>query len=88
MTGNEITLGGFGISVILSIILRMIYGTWEIGNRAKPWIAVGLGIAFAIVAMLITVANCSGLTIATYCVQGLMTGATATGLYELTKKGA
>jgi hypothetical protein len=64
----------------------MIYGTWKVDNRFKPWIAVGLGIAMALAAMLITVPVCDRQIVATFVVQGFMTGATATGIYELTKK--
>ena len=85
MTGQEITLGGALLSVLLSVVLRMIYGTWEIQKRFKSWIAVGIGIGLSIVAMLISVPACTGLIVATYVVQGFMTGATATGIYEMTK---
>jgi hypothetical protein len=85
MTGNEITLGSIGVSVLLSILLRMLYGTWELPNKVKPWIAVACGMALAVVALLISNQACTGAMIATYLVQGFMTGATATGLYEMTK---
>ena len=85
MTGNEITIGSIGISVILSIVLRMIYQTWEISNRAKPWIAVGSGMFFAVIALIVTYQSWSGVQISSYLTQGFMTGATATGIYEMTK---
>jgi hypothetical protein len=85
MTGEELQIGSVGVSVILSILLRMLYGTVEIGNRAKPWISVGLGISLAIVVMLMTSSVNDFKTVASYCVQGFMVGATATGLYEMTK---
>ena len=84
---QELQLGSIGISVLLTILLRMVYGTWEVGNRAKPWIAVGCGLVLAVAAMLTTLPadKCSISVVASYLVQGFMTGATATGLYEMTK---
>lgn len=85
MTGNEITIGSIGVSVLLSIVLRMIYSTWDVPNKAKPWIAVGCGMMFAGIALLIAYQAYTGVQIASYLTQGFMTGATATGLYEMTK---
>ena len=84
---QELQIGSIGVSVVLSILLRMLYGTWDVGNRIKPWIAVGLGLALAIVVMLTTLpaAQCNLKILVSYLVQGFMTGATATGLYEMTK---
>jgi hypothetical protein len=84
---QELQIGSVGVSVILSILLRMLYGTWEINNRAKPWIAVGLGVGLAVVVMLATCPTCSLMTVLTYVVQGFMLGASATGIYEMTKSG-
>jgi hypothetical protein len=87
MTGQEITIGSIGVSLLLTIILRMIYNTWEVSNRFKPWIAVGCGIVLAIAALYVSGVVCDPKTIAAYLVQGFMTGATATGMYEMTKTG-
>lgn len=85
MTGNEITLGGIGASVILSILLRMIYATWEIQTKYKPWIAVGAGMLISLLALW-TLGNAyTPPMVASYIAQGFMTGATAVGLYEMTK---
>ena len=86
MTGQELAFGSIGISVILSILLRMIYGTFEIANRWKPWIAVALGMGLAVVVLYATDAQCDFAHVVIYLVQGFMTGATAVGLYEMTKK--
>jgi hypothetical protein len=83
---NELTLGSIGISVLLSILLRMIYGTLTIPNKAKPWIAVVLGVGLAIVALFVASPTITIGVVVTYVVQGFMVGATATGLYEMTKK--
>lgn len=86
MTGQEITLGSIGISVLLAIILQMVFNTWKVQDRFKAWIAVGCGMVLAITALLISGAACTPAMISTYLVQGFMTGATATGLYEMIKK--
>lgn len=86
MTGQELALGSVGISIILSILLRMIYNTFTVPNKAKPWIATGLGIALAVVALIIKPGAPDGTQIVQYVVQGFMVGATAVGLYEMTKK--
>ena len=82
---QEFQIGSVGASVILSIILRMIYGTWEVSNKIKPWIAVGIGMGLATVVMLATIPNCTLAACISWEVQGFMVGATATGLYEMTK---
>jgi len=86
MTGTELAIGSVGISVILSILLRMIYNTFVIANKIKPWIAVGLGMSLGIVALFYYGEAATFKAIVTYLVQGFMTGATAVGLYEMTKK--
>lgn len=86
MTGQEITLGSIGLSVLLAIILQMVFNTWKVEDRFKSWIAVGCGMILATVALLISALACTPALIATYLVQGFMTGATATGIYEMVKK--
>jgi len=84
---QELQIGSIGISIILSILLRMLYGTWEVSGRFKPWIAVGCGLILSVVVMLtvLPVGQCDIKAVVSYLVQGFMTGATATGLYEMTK---
>ena len=85
--GTELQIGSFGLSVILSIILRMVYGTWEVDSRYKPWIAVIAGMGLSFVAMYTSApAAWNTQTVVSYITQGFMTGATATGIYEMTKK--
>ena len=83
---ETLTIGSIGISVILVIVLRMIYQTFNIPNTAKPWIAVFIGMGLAVAAMFTVGGYESFGQLATYLVQGFMTGATATGMYEMTKK--
>jgi len=66
----------------------MIYGTWEINNRYKPWIAVIIGIVLGVVVMYYNRAPGSVVgfkLIVEHILGGFMTGATATGMYEMTK---
>ena len=86
MTGQELALGSIGISIILSILLRMIYNTFDLPNKAKPWIAVFLGMGLAIVVLFTTGAAVTFALVVTYLVQGFMVGATSVGLYEMTKR--
>jgi hypothetical protein len=83
---EELQIGSFGMSVVLSILLRLIYGTWEVDNRYKPWIAVLSGMALAFTAMYFSGIPCVGKTVLAYTTQGFMTGASATGIYEMTKR--
>ena len=85
MIGEDLQIGSVGVSIVLSILLRMVYGTVEIGSRAKPWISTGLGIGLAIVVMLMTSGVYDFKIVVGFVVQGFMIGATATGLYEMTK---
>ena len=86
---GEMTLGAFGISVLLSIILRMLYNTWEISNRLKPWAAVLIGVGLAVVVMYYNLAPASKIgfkMVVDHVLGGFMTGATAVGMYEMTKR--
>lgn len=84
--GNELMIGSVGISVILTILLKMIYNTFNVPKRLKPWIAIMTGMALAVVVMLANSVPLVCVNIITYAVQGFMVGATAVGLNELMKK--
>jgi hypothetical protein len=91
MTGEELTLGQIGLSVVLVIILQMVYGTLNVPAAAKPWIAVGIGIALSIVALyyyLPAGQSCTFKMAVDYVVRGFMSGATAVGLREISKARA
>ena len=83
---GDLQIGSVGVSVVLSILLRMLYGTWDVGNRAKPWIAVGCGMGLSLVALYVAPSGTSAATVVGFLVQGFMTGATAVGLYEMTQR--
>ena len=85
---QEMAIGAFGVSILLSIILRMLYNTWDISNKAKPWLAVSIGVLLGIVVMfynLPTGSACGFRLIVDHVLGGFMTGATAVGMYEMTK---
>lgn len=89
--GQEMAIGAFGVSLLLSVILRMIYGTFEVNSRWKPWIAVIIGVLLGMVVMLYNLAPGSTVgfrLIVEHVLGGFMTGATATGMYEMTKSKA
>lgn len=82
---TELQIGSFGLSVVLSILLRMIYGTWNVNTKYKPWIAVCIGMVLSGIAMYATATAYTVPMIINYVTQGFMTGATATGIYEMTR---
>ena len=86
MGAEELTIGSIGISVVLSIILKLIYGSFTIGNKIKPWIAVILGMGLGVLAMFYIGEPVIFKSIVDYIIRGFMTGATAVGLYEMAKK--
>jgi len=86
MTGSELAIGGFGICMFLRVLLSMIYSTWAVPNRGKPWIATGLGILFSLIACYATEGLLTFNIVVAYCAQGFVAGAAASGFYEMTKK--
>lgn len=86
MDASELTIGAFGVSVVLSVLLRLVYNTFEVGNRAKPWIAIVMGIMLGILALFYVGDPCTFQLVVDYTAKGFMTGATAVGLYEITKR--
>uniref|UniRef100_A0A6M3MCF2 Putative holin n=1 Tax=viral metagenome TaxID=1070528 RepID=A0A6M3MCF2_9ZZZZ len=89
METEFLTIGSFGASVLLTIILRMIYGTIDISNRLKPWIAVAIGVGLGIIAMFYVLpagTACNFKLVVDYVIQGFMAGAAAVGFYEMTQK--
>lgn len=90
MTG-EMAIGAFGVSVVLSVLLRMVYGTFDIASHWKPWLAVGIGMALGVVVMFYNLAPGAAVTfraVVDHVLGGFMTGATAVGMYEMTRRAA
>lgn len=85
---EEVTLGGYAVPVIMSIVLGTIYKFTTIEKQWKTPISIGVGLILGILAMFynkdpevaVTVKMCID-----YILYGIMLGASATGLYELQK---
>ena len=88
MMENSLVIGAVSASVVLSILLRMFYGTFDVAVKVKPWIASLLGILLGVLSMYLTEDVVTGKVLSVYLVQGFMVGATAIGLYEITKRKA
>lgn len=86
MTGQELTIGAFSISIILSIVLRMIYNAIEVPNAYKPFVAVLIGMLLGIVSLMYVGEIVTFKSVVDYLLRGFMTGATAVGFYEMTQK--
>lgn len=82
---NELTIGSIGLSVIITMFLKILYCTWDLDNRYKAIFAVIIGVVLSLVVFFSTDSVPTIGSLTTYIVQGFMTGATATGLYEMTK---
>ena len=85
---QEMAIGAFGVSILLSVILRMLYNTWSISSKLKPWLAVLIGIGLGLVVMFYNLSPSSVVgfkMIVDHILSGFMTGATAVGMYEMTK---
>lgn len=86
---QELAIGAFGVSLVINVILRMLYNTFSIPNKLKPWIAVTIGILLGIVALFYTLPVDTPVDfkmVVDHVLGGFMTGATAVGMYEMTKK--
>ena len=82
-------LGSMGITILLSIILRFVYFHFDIENKRKPLIAVSIGLALAIVSLFYNLSPDSSITfrmVIDYLERGFLEGASAVGLYELSKQ--
>jgi hypothetical protein len=86
---DQVTLGGYAVPVIMSIVLGGIYKfTFNIEKRWKTPISFGVGVILSILAMFYNKDPEVALTVKVwidYMLYGIMLGASATGLYELQK---
>jgi len=82
---SNLVIGGFGGAVILYVLLGLIFKTVGPGlkDRFKPLIAVLCGLGLGLLALLYSGDGWAARVVIDYCVQGVMTGATAVGLYEV-----
>jgi len=85
---SEVTLGGYAVPVIMSIVLGAIYKFAYVAKRWKTPISIGVGIILGIFAMFYNKDPEVAVTFkmwVDYMLYGVMLGASATGLYELQK---
>ena len=86
--GNDVMLGAYSVPVILTVILGAIYKALpQVPDRYKPLIAAAVGVGLGIGAMFYNVEG--SLTVANwidYILYGFMVGASAVGLWEMSKK--
>jgi len=83
---GNLTIGAFSVSIVLSIILRMIYNSVDVPNGRKPWIAVLIGTLLGIGSLLYVGEAITFKTAIDYMMGGFMTGATSVGFYEMTQR--
>jgi len=82
---NELTIGGFGVSVILYVALGLIYkaAADKVQDRFKALIAVLLGIGLGLVGLAYIGDTWTAKNVIDYLLRGFMAGAGSVGLYEL-----
>ena len=85
----EVNFGQYALPIILTVFLSIIYkiagnpdGTSAIPDKAKPVIAICLGMALGIVGMFYQGVAPVFKNIVDFTLYGLMTGAAAVGLWE------
>ena len=85
----EINFGQYALPVVLTVLLAIIYkiagnpdGTSTIPDRAKPVIAILLGMALGIAGMFYQGIKPNFKSIVDFTLYGLMAGAAAVGLWE------
>jgi hypothetical protein len=88
MDPNTLAIGAFGLPVILTIVLGMVYNAFpQVPDRAKPFIAAGCGIGLGILAMFYNTTPPFTYQAWIYHVlYGFLIGAEAVGLYEMSKR--
>lgn len=84
--GEEVKLGQYALPAILMVILGVIYKVAEsIPDRVKPLIALGVGVALGLIALRYANAAWTFSNIIDFVLYGFMTGASAIGLYEMSR---
>ena len=82
---TDVNIGQYAIPIIMTVLLGLVYGTFDIENRLKPWIAVVLGVVLGMVAMLYRELPWTPVNVIDHVFYGIMTGASAVGLHEVKK---
>jgi hypothetical protein len=80
--GEEITLGGYAIPPLITILLMIAFNFLGIGDRWKPLIAIGLGVALSLLAIPYLGKAWTVVVIIDHTLYGMMAGCASVGLYE------
>jgi len=81
----EIEFGPYAIPVILTVILGIIYKFVSFSDKYKALIAVIIGVGLGILAIPYKALPWTVVSIVDHMIYGLMTGASAVGLWELSR---
>ena len=89
----EVTFGQYALPVILTVVLAVVYkvfgqsegGPGAISDRAKPIIAIALGLALGILGLFYVGVEVTLKNIVDYALYGFMAGCSSVGLWELTR---
>jgi len=81
----EVEFGQYGVPVILTVILAIVYKFVTFGDKYKALISVIVGIGLGIVAIPYKGLDWTVVSIVDHAIYGLMIGASAVGLYELSR---
>jgi len=86
---QEVNFGQYALPVILMVILSFIYkvfgegdGSGAISNRAKPVIAICIGMALGVIGIFYNGVQLTFKNFVDYLLYGFMTGCSAVGLWE------
>lgn len=80
---NELAIGSVSASLFITIVLGLIYKSFEVPGKLKPWIAIFLGIGFTMTYMVYSGIQFEVKQVIDFAFNGFMVGATAVGLNEL-----
>ena len=81
-SGGDISFGQYSVPVIITVLLAIVFKTTTVADGAKPFIAIGLGIAFAVMGIFYAGLQPTFPVVVDHVLYGLMTGAAAVGLWE------
>jgi len=81
---EEVQLGQYGVPVLLTIILMIIYNFAgeKIPKRVRPLLAIGLGIVLSLVAIGYKGIDFTFINVVDHVLYGLIMGSSVVGLYE------
>lgn len=83
---NELAIGSVTASFFITFIMGLIYKTFNVSGKWKPWIAIALGIGFSFLYMTYSEIPFTAKQIIDFGLNGLMVGATAVGFHEIAFK--